>query len=152
MTDQVCIFTRGMSGSGKSTFARAWVAEDPANRARINMDDIRSTLALPYSRENEALALRVQDRAFVAVIQSGRSVVVDNTHLHPAWPRRLAALARKFDVPLQYQIQDFLDVPFTICCSRDILRGENSVGNAVILRQLALTQRQDCRWTIDDLD
>ena len=38
------ILTRGIQGSGKTTWARQWVAEDPSSRVRINNDDIRNML------------------------------------------------------------------------------------------------------------
>ena len=34
------ILCRGIQGSGKSTWAKAWVAEDPEHRIRINNDDL----------------------------------------------------------------------------------------------------------------
>ena len=33
--------TRGLPASGKSTWAREWVAEDPASRAEVNRDQLR---------------------------------------------------------------------------------------------------------------
>lgn len=33
--------TRGLPGSGKSTWAKAWTAADPTCRARVNRDDLR---------------------------------------------------------------------------------------------------------------
>mgnify|MGYP003455142708 FL=1 len=38
------ILTRGIQGSGKTTWARQWVAEDPDSRVRINNDDLRNML------------------------------------------------------------------------------------------------------------
>ena len=38
------VITRGLPGSGKTTYARAWVAEDREHRARVNRDDIRQML------------------------------------------------------------------------------------------------------------
>ena len=35
------IITRGLPASGKSTWAKQWVLEDPEHRVRINQDDIR---------------------------------------------------------------------------------------------------------------
>ena len=35
---------RGLQGSGKSTFAKQWVNEDPEHRVRFNRDDIRNML------------------------------------------------------------------------------------------------------------
>lgn len=38
------ILTRGIPGSGKSTWARAWVEESPETRIRINYDDLRNMM------------------------------------------------------------------------------------------------------------
>ena len=38
------ILCRGIQGSGKSTWARKWVLEDPEHRVRSNNDDIRNML------------------------------------------------------------------------------------------------------------
>jgi len=39
------IVTRGLPGSGKTTAATAWVAEEPLRRARVERDEIRSMFA-----------------------------------------------------------------------------------------------------------
>ena len=41
------ILTRGIQGSGKSTWAKKWVEEDPEHRVRWNNDDFRKRLG-PY--------------------------------------------------------------------------------------------------------
>lgn len=38
------ILTRGIPGSGKSTWAKTWVAESPETRIRLNWDDMRNML------------------------------------------------------------------------------------------------------------
>lgn len=38
------IICRGIPASGKSTWAKQWVLEDPEHRIRINQDDIRNML------------------------------------------------------------------------------------------------------------
>ena len=37
----VLVITRGLPGSGKSTWARQWVSQDPAHRAEVNRDSLR---------------------------------------------------------------------------------------------------------------
>jgi hypothetical protein len=39
------VITRGLPGCGKTTRARAWVAEDPSRRVRVNRDDLRTMLS-----------------------------------------------------------------------------------------------------------
>ena len=38
------ILCRGIQGSGKTTWAKSWVLEDPKHRIRFNNDDIRNML------------------------------------------------------------------------------------------------------------
>ena len=38
------ILCQGIQGSGKSTYAKKWVAEDPEHRVRLNYDDLRNML------------------------------------------------------------------------------------------------------------
>ena len=42
------ILTQGIQGSGKTTWAKAWVAEDPEYHIRINNDDITSMWGQPF--------------------------------------------------------------------------------------------------------
>ena len=42
------ILCRGIQGSGKSTWARKWVLEDPEHRVRFNNDDIRKHYIIEY--------------------------------------------------------------------------------------------------------
>lgn len=48
------ILCRGIQGSGKTTWAKQWVLEDPEHRVRFNNDDIRNMLGKYWvpSREN----------------------------------------------------------------------------------------------------
>ena len=38
------VLCRGIQGSGKTTWAKQWVLEDPEHRVRFNNDDIRNML------------------------------------------------------------------------------------------------------------
>lgn len=144
------VFMRGLSASGKSTYAKK-LAED-SDFVRVNMDDIRAMLGAPFTRANDALALEVQKGTVLAALRVGRDVVVDNLHLHSKWPRKLAdaIVGAGFDV--DYSIVDFSDVPLETCIERNALRsGPITEG---IIRQQA-KQFDDLRnkglWTVEDL-
>lgn len=49
------IITRGLPASGKSTWAKQWVLEDPEHRVRINQDDIRLMLGKYWVPKRESL-------------------------------------------------------------------------------------------------
>lgn len=75
----ICI---GIPGSGKSTYATAWVQEEP-NRVRVNRDDLRYMMYGVYFGGNidERLVTRAQNAIIVESIRNGYDVIVDNTNL-----------------------------------------------------------------------
>ncbi|MGY1896187.1 phosphatase domain-containing protein [Nocardia gipuzkoensis] len=92
------MLTRGWPGSGKTTYARQWVAEQP-NRAKApSRDDLRAALfdgegVLSYPQEDVITA--VQESAVRALLQAGRSTIVDDTNLRANYAQRWANLADK---------------------------------------------------------
>ena len=84
-TPQLTI-TIGLPGSGKSTRALAWVAEDPARRARVNRDDLRRMLhgGRLGTAEQEAAVTALQHPAVQALLELGYDVVADDTNLSTA--------------------------------------------------------------------
>ena len=61
------IICRGLPASGKSTWAKQWVLEDPEHRVRINQDDIRLMLGKYWVPSREKL---VQEIQFDAIIEA----------------------------------------------------------------------------------
>jgi predicted kinase len=116
------IITRGLPASGKTTRARAWVAEDPARRCRVNRDDVRAMmhagrLGTP-DQERQVTVLR--DAAVAALLRKGVDVICDDTLLparHARDLRRVAQLASA-----GFQVWDMTDVPLQVCIERDAAR------------------------------
>lgn len=140
---QVLILT-GLSGSGKSTYARQYCAEH-ANWMRVNRDDLRRSL-LPVSlpeywqtwpdRERnriESLVNDLQKTAIVDGLRRGWHVLIDNTNLKLSYFNEFRKLLTEhFDqVQIRYVL---LDVPMDECIRRDRNR-PHSVGEAVIRQQ-----------------
>lgn len=125
--------TRGLPASGKSTWAKQQVAESNGRIVRVNMDDIRAMVGLPFSKDAEAIALDIQDKAILAAVSAGKDVIVDNTHIEKNMPKRIKKL---FDGDVLFKIQDFTDVWATECVRRDALR-DNPVGSDVIRKMAA---------------
>lgn len=77
--------TRGIPASGKTTWAKEWVAEDPENRIRLNRDDLRTMIRgnggiFDYDTERTITAM--QHAAARTAIKAGKDVVVDDTNLN----------------------------------------------------------------------
>ncbi len=139
------IITRGIPGSGKSTWAREWVSHNPAVRARVNRDDLRENLygqpaPLPYAQEEAVSA--AQREAVRALLLAGRDVVVDDTHIRAAYVKAWAEIAE--DAGASFTVADwFAEVPVEICIERDEAR-ERTVGEKVI-RDMAARLKNSMR-------
>ena len=116
------IITRGLQGSGKSTRARAWVAEDPAHRARINRDNLRTQLhdGVWLGPATETQIVAVRDAAIQALLRKGTNVICDDTNLPQRTARDLARLAALAGAELE--VWDLTDVPVDECVTRDAQR------------------------------
>lgn len=137
------IVTRGLPGSGKSTFAREWVAEDPANRAEVNRDYLRKMLHdgvyIGGYKGTEGAVTAVRDAAIKTLLRRGLDVVSSDTNLAQKVARDLRNLA---DIAgAGFEVKDFTDVPLDVCLERDRERtnrflldheGEPGVGDEVI--------------------
>ena len=134
----------GLSGSGKTTFARQFCAQNP-NWLRVNRDDLRRSLlsvSLPEywqtwsDREKsrlETLVSELQKTAILDGLSRNWNVLIDNTNLKQSYFTEFRTmLADKFDaVEISYQL---MDVPVAECIQRDKYR-DDSVGEAVIRNQ-----------------
>lgn len=126
---QQLIICRGLPASGKSTFAKAWVLEDPKNRIRVNRDDIRRMLG-PYwvpSREN--LVSVIEKKCIFMALEQEYSVVVDATNFRPPVLPETADIYK-----CEWLVKDFTDVSVEECIERDSKRPkEEQVGAEVII-------------------
>lgn len=115
------IVTRGLPGCGKSTWAKAWCAEAPESRVRVNRDDLRAMLHCgPWDHDQERRTQAVRDASITALLQRGVDVVVDDTNLPSRVVRdlrRLAVLARA-----EFQVQDMTNVPLETALMRNKVR------------------------------
>lgn len=124
------VLTRGLPASGKSTWARSWVAADPSSRVRVNRDDIRFQLYGAYWGENvdEYVVTQVERAMVAAAVEQGKCVVIDATHL------RARNITEWRKVYPRLVIQDF-ELPLDKLVSRDKDRAlfeERWVGERVI--------------------
>ena len=134
----------GLSGSGKSTFARKFCTEN-ANWLRVNRDDLRRSL-LPVSLSEfwntwpdqeknriETLVNELQKTAILDGLARGWHVLIDNTNLKLSYINEFRKLlSGHFDeVEIRYAL---IEAPIEECIQRDKYR-DDSVGEAVIRKQ-----------------
>ena len=127
---QTITLTYGLPASGKSTWAKEEVKNSEGKIVRVNMDDIRAMLALPYSKDAEAVALKVQDQTILSAIKAGKDVIVDNTHIEQNMPKRIKQL---FDGDVLFKVKDFSHIVHAESVRRDATRSK-PVGEDVIKR------------------
>ena len=126
----ILMMTKGLPGSGKSTWAEAWVAEDPDNRARVNQDDLRAMLRLgEWNYDKEQRVRAVRNSAIGALLRLGLSVVSDDTNLARRAQSDLKNLAIRHSATLL--IHDLTWIPLEDCIQHDAAR-DNPVGEDVI--------------------
>lgn len=127
MSQQV-IITRGLSGSGKSSWSKQWARENP-NFRRICRDDLRFMMwDGDYSDEWEEAVVKTRDDLIWSALFDKHNVVLDEPFLLPKRIEELLLTLK--DVaeavgPLHIKIQDFIDVPVEDCIAHDAPRGKN---------------------------
>lgn len=122
------IITRGLPASGKSTWAKQWVLEDPEHRVRINQDDIRLMLGKYWVPSREKLVQEIQFDAVVEALSKEFDVVIDNTNLNKKVLDGFDRLIKTFE---NYEIEykDFFDTPLSVCIERDKNRDLQVTGS-----------------------
>jgi predicted kinase len=103
------IFLKGLPASGKSTWAKEFVDNNP-NWLRVNKDDLRLMMHNgKWSNGNEKQVLVVRDAAIRSALDQGYNVIVDDTNFAPrhndikkiAAEHKAEVEEKYFDVPLE---------------------------------------------------
>lgn len=132
------ILTRGVSGSGKSTWAKQQVLAHPDQYVRINKDSLRYMLfGGVFTSDHEYLVECLRDEAILIALKNGFDPIVDDTHTKPRHEKHIRMLVAGI---AQVQIQDFSHVPLYICIKRDAQRPtpldmQEPTGEAMIRKQ-----------------
>jgi predicted kinase len=118
--------TRGLPGSGKTTWAR----QQPG--WRVNRDDLRAMLRPTWPHgdpAHEDPLTEAQHSAICALLFHDRDVIVDDTNLRQDHVEALHQLADQYGA--EFVIRDFTDVPLETCIEQDAAR-PNPVGEHII--------------------
>jgi protein phosphatase len=119
----------GVTGSGKSTFARGHFKPTEV----ISSDVCRGLIADDENDQSATPAAFELLHYIVAKrLAGGRLTVVDATNVQPQRRRELVALAREHDV---LPVAIVLDLPEKLCAERNARRPDRDAGPQVIRRQ-----------------
>ena len=127
------IVCRGLPASGKSTFAKKWVSEDPEHRIRLNYDNIRSMFGGKWSPKYGEIIHEIRNSFLTKAIDLGFEIIIDNLNLNPkdlAFYQGIINAANSLEYSYSLEIKDF-KVPLDECIERDSKR-ENPIGVKVI--------------------
>lgn len=127
------VLCRGIQGSGKSTWAKQWVLEDPEHRVRFNNDDIRNMLGKYWVPSREKIVTEIKKDFMINAMELGYDIVIDNMNLNSnevTYYKDLAASTSRLISPYVVEFKDFF-IPLEVCIERDSKR-ENPVGEEII--------------------
>ena len=124
------IMLKGLPGSGKSTWAKQQVKDNPKKITRVNKDDLRALMHNSHwSKDNENEVVSARNAIILNALCLGKTVIVDDTNFAPLHEEKLRELASVYDS--EFEIK-FFDADLDTCIKRDARR-ENPVGRKVIL-------------------
>jgi len=132
------ILCRGIQGSGKTTWAKQWVLEDPEHRVRFNNDDIRNMLGKYWVPSRESI-ISVMKREFLVSSMNGEyDIVIDNMNLNPKEIQLYQEIvdtynkipSHRYSSKYEIEFKDFF-IPLQDCIERDSKR-PNPIGEEVI--------------------
>jgi len=130
------ILTRGLPASGKSTWAKELVRNNPGQYKRISKDDLREMLDISHwTKNNEEMILELRNHIIHIALNNGKSAIIDDTNLHPKHEDNIRRIVKiyneNFNKRVQVVIKDFTNISLEECIKRDLAR-PNSVGPEVI--------------------
>lgn len=128
------ILTRGLPGSGKTTWVNKFLKENPDYR-NINRDDLRTMVfGVPYkfTKEREKTVTNLQFDLADSLLYEGKSIIVSDTNLNPKVREDWEGYAESSWAGVRVKYKDFLDVSPEECIRRDLKRSD-PVGSKVIM-------------------
>lgn len=124
------IICKGLPASGKSTWARELMNDNPGKYKRINKDDLRAMLDVHWSGKTEHFIIQIQEAMIKECIQQNQSIIIDDTNLNPIHEKRFIELAQESQNPVEIKFQIF-DNSIDELIKRDSGR-DKPVGSEVI--------------------
>lgn len=130
------ILTRGIQGSGKSTYAKKWVEEDPNNRVRWNNDSFRKMCGKYWIPSREKFIKSNKYNFIVSAIDNKYDIIIDDMNMTDDLVKYLTNYLSSLKIT-DYQIiieDKFLKVPLSECLYNNYKRiGDNYIDNSVVI-------------------
>jgi tRNA uridine 5-carbamoylmethylation protein Kti12 len=129
------ILMQGLPGSGKTTWAGAYISEDPQHRFRLNRDALRRMAhGMFINTETEAQVINAELAVCETLLDYDITVVVDDTNLNPEVIAQFAYVAHRTQA--QMTVVSFVHVPVAECLERNrrrlIEEGHGVPDNVII--------------------
>lgn len=124
--------TRGLPGSGKSTWALEMMKKEPKRWLRVNKDGLRRMLiGETWSADVEDVVHSLSEDALKTALNNGFDVIIDNTHLQQKAINKIHKIAAEYGNVMVWE--KVFPVSVEECLRRNALReGVNKVPENVI--------------------
>jgi len=131
------LILQGIPASGKSTYAKQLVLENPGVYKRINRDSLRKMLDCNhFSKGNEKFIKRTRDFLIKEALLAGKHVIVDDTNISETNANRITEIAQEYMKETGHIVKvevKRMEIEVEEAILRDSKR-ENPVGRDVILK------------------
>ena len=126
---------RGIPGSGKTTFAKKLVADQP-NWFRVNRDDERAMFDgdMPYNYKRERYVMAAHKAIVRALLAAGVNVVVDDTNLTDSHLARWRTIADEFNAGYAVHV---METSLKECIGRNSMRSRDHFVPISVLINMA---------------
>lgn len=123
------VINRGVPGSGKSTYAYAWVNAAP-KRVRSNRDDIRFQHYGTYFGDpiDENVVTQIQHAGIRAALSAGVSVIVDDCNIQQKYINALAHIGYEYGAKVSINL---VDVPLKVALEQNSKRDRVVPDNVI---------------------
>ncbi len=131
------LILRGLPASGKSTYAKNILTQNPHAWKRLNKDELRAMLDNSiHSKTNEKFVQNVRDMMLMEALKDGKNVIIDDTNFSEKSIERITEVIQQYTKDsgnrVNIEIKD-METSLEECLERDEKR-EKKVGRDVIMR------------------
>ncbi|MBC8755433.1 AAA family ATPase [Kordia sp. YSTF-M3] len=131
------IILQGIPASGKSTYAKKLVSENPGMYKRINRDSLREMLDCGrFSKGNEKFIKKTRDFLIKESLIAGKHIIVDDTNIDPSNLEHINEIAKAYREETGHIVKvelKTMEIDVEEAILRDSKR-EKPVGREVILK------------------